>query len=430
MTSAWRVSDPHFRGSMTAALPSDNTTSILFRIADRGSWLFAIGGFASLIAVGVLGVGKPASNWMSDFYWYFAGGKCFLLGSHMYDVACVRGQLAGLTEIVPVAGLAYPPHFAPLALVFGALPLSTSIAVFTTLGVLAALAMALLATNIDSEPADRARPMKHGLLAAIILANSGIWAVLWLGQITLILSFCLWAGFLAVDRDRPLLGGVLLALVSVKPQIALLAFVWLVLNGRVKVLSVAAATALVLSIYAFAVIGPVAAVKGWLTGMATYQDYSVNKLGEISVDGIPSILALFGINVPIAIATAIGVFAVVVLRFTNRSPPFSALVLATLIAIQMLIFSRPIDTLLFAPAFAVFWPRTDWRSTDMLLFAAAVALFCIPQIMVTSIIPFEIAQHFRTLFFVAVAIMLYRQAMRGGQRVKSGHPTPLQSLPT
>jgi Glycosyltransferase family 87 len=417
---------------MTTAAHDSETHSVLFRLADKGSWLFALGGAALLIAVGVLGIGKPASNWMSDFYWYHAGGKCFLLGSNMYDLACVRGQLAGLTEIVPVAGLAYPPHFAPIALVFGALPLGTAIALFTAFGLLAAVATAILAMSIDREPADSARPMRPGLLAAIILANSGIWAVLWLGQITLVLGFFLWAGFLAVDRDRPVLGGILLALVSVKPQIALLAFVWLVLNGRVKVLTVAAATALVLSTYAFAVMGPLPAVQGWLTGMATYQDYSVNQLGEISVDGIPSILALFGITVPILIATAIGVLAVVVLRFTNRSPPFSALVLATLVAIQMLIFSRPIDTLLFAPAFAVFWPRADWQSSEMLLFAAAVALFCIPQSVVTALIPSEIAQHFRTLFFVPVAVMLYRQAMRGGRRVtwQSGRPTPLQRLPT
>ncbi len=434
MTSVWRVSEPLHRRLMTTAVQTSDTSSILFRIADRGSWLYALGGVAALLVIGVLGVGKPASNWMSDFYWYYAGGKCFVLGTNMYDVACVRGQLAGLTEIVPIAGLAYPPHFAPFALIFGALPLNASIVLFTALGLIAAAGLIWLTTRINRDtatPSTGARAMQPGMIVAIILANSGIYTVLWLGQVTLILAFFLWAGFFAIDQNRPVLGGVLLALVSFKPQISLLVFVWLVLTAQVKVLGAASVTALLLSSYAFVVTGPTAAVRGWLTGMATYQDYSVNKLGEISVDGIPSILALYGLTVPIAMATAIGILAVVALRFTNRSPTFSALVLSTLIAIQMLVFSRPIDTLLFAPAFVVFWPRADWRWSDMLLFGIAAFLFCVPQSFMTAAIPFEIAGHFRTLFFVPVAIILFRQAMRGGRHiaVKSAHMDRLRQSP-
>ena len=92
---------------------------------------------------------------MTDYYWYVAGGRCFLLGSDMYALDCFSDQLARLTDMVSHAGLAYPPHFAALAMLFGALPLAPGKALLVTANLAAAgvLILAMARTISDSPSA-------------------------------------------------------------------------------------------------------------------------------------------------------------------------------------------------------------------------------------------------------------------------------------
>lgn len=405
----------------------------LFGLINSLAPIAAVAGMMSFVAVTWFGVGKEGGSWAGDFAWYFAGGKCFLAGSNMYDTECVKPIVTQLHGYEVLAGLSYPPHFGPIAMMTALFPIFYASHIFYAANILASLFMVWIISQTASRILEQGRDstqLSHKWALLLVMGSTGIWAAVWLGQVTVFMAICFWIAFRQIELGKRIVPAILLALASVKPQIAALVFLWILLNGRFQILIFSALAAAVLSAYTFMQMGIIQGLEGWIDSFSTYQKYPVNQLGNNSIMGIPSLLAILGINVPIWAGLAIGALFLIVLRVKSSIDPFSPMALSTILLVQMAVFSRPTDLILIAPAFALFWPTNRSGIIKIIVFVAAVAVYCFPQQLVVKAVPFPAAGHFRTLLLVALLIAFARQMLSGfdrfGNRTSAQPGLPIQ----
>jgi alpha-1,2-mannosyltransferase len=140
----------------------------------------------------------------------------------------------------------YPPSYLLLLLPFGRLGFMTSYVLFQ-LATAAALAASIAVGD------DRDRQTRWMIAAgALLCPASSINAAS--GQNAFLIAALLIGG-VRLMKDRPLLAGVVFGLLSIKPQLAIMAPIALIAAGRWRTLSSAAATALALMVASALVIG-------------------------------------------------------------------------------------------------------------------------------------------------------------------------------
>lgn len=402
------------------AIMNDTSAAVpwWFRAANATAPIAALVGLAAFSAVVFFGFGKPPGTWMSDFVWFFAGGECFEAGSHMYSQECVAPivEATGWGEVV--GGLSYPPQFAPFATIMSAAPIAEGKWIFFLAQILAACAVLwlVLATEKSTRKPGDVRPLSHYWAVLLVLGASGILASIWLGQVTLLIAPLFWLIFGLLRNDRFVLAGLILAVISIKPQLAALLFFWLLLHGRWKELASASVWALLLSSIAFARLGPVDTVLAWIDNLGSYQDYSMNTLGSGQIMGLPSLFAVGGFEFPLWAATMAGAVMLIILRLRGNIDPFGPMALATILSLQMLVFSRSYDIALLAPAVALLWPTNRSSIGQTILFFGVLVLFCMPQKLGMAFLPTAFDAHFRTLLFLALAAIFSWCAWNGRER--------------
>ena len=197
---------------------------------DRDDGLLIYGGFALSLAV-VIAICKPwnltdhfmvGAPFGRDFVNYWMGGRLALDGRldvladlHAYNALIVErfGHTADDFFV-----FSYPPSLLPFLVPFGALPYVPALTVWT------AVNLALLAWSVRLIGADR-RPMIAACLspAALTMVTygqfSGVVAALAIGAVTR-------------GARRPVLAGLCLALISVKPQLAAVVGLLMLLIGQ------------------------------------------------------------------------------------------------------------------------------------------------------------------------------------------------------
>jgi hypothetical protein len=125
-----------------------------------------------------------------------------------------------------------------------------------------------------------------------------------------LLTSALVVGGMRVMRARPVLGGVLLGLATIKPQIGILVPLALLGAGYWRTLAAACATASLLAIAGGAVFGWGLWVD-WLEGLSSHAAYLDVSVGNYLKPGIMANLVLFGMAVPVAHAIQAGIGVVV-----------------------------------------------------------------------------------------------------------------------
>lgn len=151
--------------------------------------------------------------------------------------------------------LSYPPSFFLIAAPFGLLPYALAYALWTGVGVFLFLrAMRLVGAG-------------HALQITALACPAAL-ACFMCGQASLLIAALLLSAWHWLDR-RPWLAGILIGLLSVKPQLGLLFPILLLFSGRWRVIVAAAITVLVL-----------AALSAAWFGVETWQMYFARGLGE------------------------------------------------------------------------------------------------------------------------------------------------------
>lgn len=233
-----------------------------------------------------------------------------------YDPAIYNGALAALLgPDYPGQNWSYPPSVMLVAAPFAALSYLPALACWTAAGVL------LFVVVVRSDLKD------WRALLAVVLSPAAVFCLM-SGQSSFVTAAMLIAIFAWLDR-RPIAAGVLIGLLTLKPQLGLFVPVMLIASGRWKVLAVATATTMAIVGATTAAFGPQAWIDFVVMGIPV-QNIVLADPDLIGTPFRPTIFAtmrLVGATYPVAMAvqacfSALAIGAVVwAFRFRRRADP-------------------------------------------------------------------------------------------------------------
>jgi alpha-1,2-mannosyltransferase len=183
----------------------------------------------------------------SDFVNYWTGGRLALEGrlDVIYDLAAYNEVLRQwFSPDLRVMNFSYPPHALLFLSLVGALPYLVALTLWSCAGAVAFIAISLAAWP---QRVDRT------LLAALVLAPV-LWVNIVFGQFGLLLAL-VFVGALRALPAQPVLAGILIGLLTVKPQLGMLLPLVLILMGAWRAFAAAAVTAVLLVGASIAVFG-------------------------------------------------------------------------------------------------------------------------------------------------------------------------------
>jgi hypothetical protein len=313
----------------------------------------------------------PAQDWMV-FYTaaraYFDGNLPLVVDGGALTAAINQRFASWLASPLALHPWVYPPPFLMLFLPFGALPPIASLVLFLLTGWAASLAVAwrYAASNARRWP----------MIGTLLLCPAVPFNVM-TGQNVFFTSALLVGGFGLVPR-YPVLGGALVGMLSVKPQLCLMAGVALVAARQWRVLASALVTACLLALASVALIG-FDAWRSWLDllfgGNELYGAWmAAGRLNGISVYACVSWLGAPGSVASLAQAAAV-LLAGGVIYWVYRQPApaatrLAALLAATVLAAPHVSNSDAVLLGLAASLFATFAVATDLRPLQLTIAAA------------------------------------------------------------
>ncbi len=209
-----------------------------------------------------------------DFINFWAAGRLASLGQSalLFDQTAYNVWLKGqFTADIGVYHIySYPPSIIPLLIPFGMLPYGVALALWTGANIAAVVAaMRLVAAN-------------RRAATLLALAAPAIGLAAFQGQMTAALGALMFAALVTMDR-RPILAGVLLGLLTIKPQLGVVVGAIALLERRYALIGATVATTLALVALSFVVVGPGAWIdyitktlpvqNAFLTGMSAGFTY-------------------------------------------------------------------------------------------------------------------------------------------------------------
>ena len=221
-------------------------------IATAGVYLYKLDGQWPFPRDGsTLVVGRDFLN-----FWMYGRAAALENPAQWYDAAAYHAALAALLgPNYPGQNWSYPPSVMLIAAPFGLLSYLHALAAWTALGLAGFLAFAR-------------RQCADPLLAAALVFSPAVVFCLISGQSSLVTAMMLVGIFWALDR-RPVVAGILIGLLTIKPQLGLLFPVVLIASGRWRVFVVASVTAVALFAISAALFGTQAWVDFVLKGLPT-----------------------------------------------------------------------------------------------------------------------------------------------------------------
>ena len=250
----------------------------------------------------------------------------------------------------------YPPHILLFIWPFGLMPYLAAFALWSAFGI-AAFLLAAAAGGVER---------KHLMLVAVAPALA---VNLFIGQNGCIFAALLIAALINLDR-RPLVAGVLLGILTIKPQLGLLLPVMLVLTQRWRVIAAAAVTTLALVAATVAIWG----VEIWTEYFAKVlpmQRYLQETGGGLLLLQIPSAFyagRLLGLPLRVdwiiqAVVSAATLAAVIWTYWRPRDPLLSTALLVTAIFLFSP-YTLNYDFVILAWALALLRQRSDLAPRD------------------------------------------------------------------
>lgn len=357
--------------------------------------------------------GEHGEDWMV----YYSAARSYFDGrlGLLYDgtslTAVLNARFASwLAHPLPLHPWLYPPHYLLLLLPFGILPPGISVAAFL-LATFALMAAALACVT------DKAGERLLYILSALLSPAAAI--VVWLGQNTFLTVTLLVGGF-ALTKRRPLLAGVLLGILTYKPQFWLMVPVALIGARRWKTLAAALVSAGLLALGSLAVFGP-GPWEDWLrlmTSQSALFDHW-QALARLNGQSLYTCAVLLGASPPLANAVQLAGAALAALSVWHcfRRPFPDDLRIAVLLAAT--VFAAPhiidYDAMLLCVAATIFFAynlRHGARPGDT---AIAAALWLSPLINPPSVF----------LLGMTTPLLIVLFVLRIAER--AAPPRPLQS---
>ena len=335
-------------------------------------------GLSALIAFGMVGVARHGL-WAMDFRVFQAAGRSWLAGESPYDRSSLDRHFPREERYLPA--FASPPGAAPF---YMALALMSEAAAMRLLDVLALVAVGLLgwiAARMAREPVTPglapASPLVFWYFPALFALSTFTIQTVWLGQVSLITATALQAAWFFDRKQRPVAGGLCLALASIKPQIMMLTLLWFLLERRWRMILVSGIAVALLMAYPLARGGPIAEMKAWLAGVKDYKTHDPNLLGACWVIGLPSLVAAAG--GPAFDLTVPGIVLTGILWWQRRRVCADDVPALLNLGTLGLIYGHDLDCVYLAPLAISLTLHLRGRQVAGWLAAALAILFFIPS---------------------------------------------------
>jgi hypothetical protein len=312
-----------------------------------------------------------------DFINFWAAGKLALSGEGRlltdFDTYNTWLRTQFTADIGPFHNFSYPPHLVPLLLPFGALPYGIALALFTALSALSVWLAVRCAL----------RHQHAGLAACVAVISPGVIATAFQGQLTSLIAALLFVALMLLDR-RPVLAGICLGLMSVKPHMGLVVGLLLLVEQRWRAAAAAIVTTAILVAASIALLG-VEAWSGFFgVTLAKQAEFMNNMAAGFRYFQVAPYAGFRGIGLPPAVATvlhgatavALAVGAIAIwLRHTDRLIGAFAVAAASVLATP---YANSYDLTLLALPLAASYAVT--REPSSLHGAAAALLWLAPAL--------------------------------------------------
>lgn len=199
--------------------------------------------------------------WGRDFINVWSAGRLLIEDrlAILYDMPAYHLWQVAQFGPIGVHNFSYPPLVLPLMLPFGALPYPVALAAW--LGLTGALFV------------HAARPWwraETGLPAWLVLATPAALVNVWAGHYGFLIGALLLYGWRALEGGRPRLAGLCFGLIAIKPHLAILVPLVLLIRGEWRAIAAAAATVGAL-VAASLLLFPAWLWQAYLTGTAAAQ---------------------------------------------------------------------------------------------------------------------------------------------------------------
>src|SRR5262249_1146434 len=221
-------------------------------------------GVSAVGAFGMVGVGGQGL-WAMDRDVFQAAGRSWLVGESPSARSSPARHFPRTEAYLPA--FASPPVSAPFYMGLALFDEWTAMRLLHVLDVLAIALLGWMTARMAWEP------VTPGLLPAsrnVIWYYPALFAfstltsqTMWVGQVALIGATALQAVWYCDRKDRWVLGGVCLAVASMKPQLMMLPLIWLMLERRWRLVLVSGVVAGLLMAYPLLLNGPIAEMKAW-----------------------------------------------------------------------------------------------------------------------------------------------------------------------
>jgi hypothetical protein len=393
-------------------------------------WVILLAAVSLTVALGVFGVGHGGlADTNLDMRILYLAGEIWHRGWSAYTHAPPVPVDPWLSDAASEYDFAYPPQIAPLCLLLAAWSPVGARILMTGLNVAAAALLAALCVYLAREPQPDGGPppadSSSWLIPAIVIGNFATAFVIWAGQTTLIATLALMLGWQCARRDRWLIGGVLLAVASIKPQLSFLVMLWIVLERRWRVLAVTAAGIVVLAVLPIAISGPLGVITEWSAAAVGYAGGPYNTLGSRMIFGLGNVLAIAGVRSSFLLPVAV---VVVGALWYYRARVAEEDLLALLVGLSMLFgFSHSYDIAALIPLVPAFWRHVHSRVIPSLVALALLLIVTLPNSLLEPYVSPLLLQ-LRVLALLAALCWLttlsVKRAAPGAGVVPAGGMTP------
>lgn len=357
----------------------------------------------------------------NDFGWIYVAGKCWLHARNPYDYTNVFLPAADGILTRPNA-FAYAPQIAPfcIALAIGSYTFGKSVMLIVNLVSLLCLSLGIAVMSMRPIETDRspAGLVDACVAGALMLACPFSLIVLGMGQSSLAAAAAVMWGWYCIYRDRPFVGGLLLAIGAMKPTFAILPALWLCLDRRWTALASSFICGAVLALPAIIVAGPGNLIRFYILSLHQYRTVPYNEIGNMHVVGLRNLLHTVGVDAPSLIILAL--LVTVGLYLLCRRWPRTEILAMLVLIYALLGFSHDYDFVMFAPLLIAL---ALWAHGNLYRWCAAlfvIGCFEVPQHFVHRIFGDSVVLEWRTFI-----VMLYMAWIAIGTARRSRCPGPV-----
>ncbi len=299
---------------------------------------FGLATWNALLAPGANGVTATGSHYGLDFVNFWSAGRLVIEGlvDQGYDPEAYKALLkTWFAPATTFTNLSYPPSLLPWLTPLAALPYGLAFALWLGLGTIA-----FVYACVGRWPQRADLPLTAALLISPVLISNLVF-----GQITLFVTL-LFVAAMRMLPVRPVLAGILIGFMTLKPQLGVLLPLFLLAIGAWRTMFAAGVTALSLGAFSIALFG-LGPWHAYLTDTAQLQwQYilAMNDFYAIHMTTPYAALWTLGVPVPLAlkgqwlISAAIAVTTVLVARSRAEWPLKVAILgLGTVMAVPYLL---------------------------------------------------------------------------------------------